>query len=83
MGGRLTVSSQEHFGSTFTFVLPYKVSTPSDDPDDPGELSDMADHNAASAIDEVTERFFQFQPRTLGSLFSSNGSSRTNMGYIY
>ncbi|XP_059454952.1 histidine kinase 5 [Corylus avellana] len=79
MGGHLTVSSQEHCGSTFTFVLPYKVSTASDHSDDPDELSDMADHNAAT--DEATERFFQFQPRTLGSLFSSNGSSRTNMGY--
>jgi len=79
MGGHLTVSSQEHCGSTFTFVLPYKVSTTSDNSDDPDELSDMADHNAAT--DEATERFFQFQPRTLGSLFSSNGSSRTNMGY--
>jgi hypothetical protein len=73
------VSSQEHCGSTFTFVLPYKVSTASGNSDDPDELSDMADHNAAT--DEATERFFQFQPRTLGSLFSSNGSSRSNMGY--
>ncbi|KAE8099906.1 hypothetical protein FH972_017850 [Carpinus fangiana] len=79
MGGHLTVSSQEHCGSTFTFVLPYKVSTASDNSDDPDELSDMADNNAAT--DEATERFFQFQPRTLGSLFSSNGSSRSNMGY--
>ncbi|KAL8504310.1 hypothetical protein ACS0TY_022880 [Phlomoides rotata] len=37
MGGQLTVSSVEHHGSTFTFVLPYKVSSKSDDPD---ELSD-------------------------------------------
>jgi CheY-like chemotaxis protein len=76
MGGHLTVSSQEHCGSTFTFVLPYKVSTTSDNSD---ELSDMADHNAAT--EEATERFFQFQPRTLGSLFSSNGPRRTNMVY--
>lgn len=75
MGGRLTVSSQEHHGSTFTFVLPYKVSTTSDDSDDPDELSNMADHDAMT--DDSTESFFQFQPRTLGSLFSSNGSSRT------
>ncbi|GMY29105.1 histidine kinase 5 [Fagus crenata] len=85
MGGQLTVSSEEHRGSTFTFVLPYKVSITSDDSDDPDELSDMADHDAAT--DDTTESFFEFQPRTLGSLFSSNGSSRTqkfiphNMGY--
>ncbi|KAH0969701.1 hypothetical protein GBA52_028297 [Prunus armeniaca] len=74
-GGQLTVSSQEHCGSTFTFVLPYKVSTSSDHADDPDEVTDMANHDAAT--DEVAESFFQFQPRTLGSLFSSNGSSRT------
>ncbi|PQP99226.1 histidine kinase 5 [Prunus yedoensis var. nudiflora] len=75
MGGQLTVSSQEHCGSTFTFVLPYKVSTSPDHSDDPDEVVDMANHDAAT--DEVAESFFQFQPRTLGSLFSSNGSSRT------
>ncbi|PON73151.1 Sortase system response regulator [Parasponia andersonii] len=76
MGGRLTVSSREHYGSTFTFVLPYKVSSESDSSDDPDELSDMADHDAASDHD-ATESYFEFQPRTLGSLFKSNGSSRT------
>lgn len=76
MGGQLTVSSIEHRGSTFTFVLPYKVSTSSEHSDDPDELTDMADYDAASD-DEVAESYFQFQPRTLGSLFSSNGTSRT------
>ncbi|KAM1434706.1 hypothetical protein ACFX13_043475 [Malus domestica] len=79
MGGQLTVSSKEKRGSTFTFVLPYKVSTSSeqqsDDPDDSDEASDMASHDGAT--DEVAESYFQFQPRTLGSLFSSNGSART------
>lgn len=75
MGGRLTVSSREHFGSTFTFILPYKVSNESDSSDDPDELSDIANHDAAS--DDATEGYFEFQPRTLGSLFNSNGSSRT------
>lgn len=85
MGGHLTVSSKEHIGSTFTFVLPYKFSNTSDHSDDPDEMSDMTDHDAAT--EDATEGFFQFQPRTLGSLFSSNGSSRTqkflpnNMGY--
>ncbi|KAL3849246.1 hypothetical protein ACJIZ3_011128 [Penstemon smallii] len=34
MGGHLTVSSTEHHGSTFTFVLPYKVSSITDSSDD-------------------------------------------------
>ncbi|KAM6559404.1 hypothetical protein CsatA_028643 [Cannabis sativa] len=76
MGGRLTVSSREKCGSTFTFVLPYKVSNGGDSSDDSDELSDMANHDAAS--DDATESYFQFQPRTLGSLFNSNGSSRTH-----
>jgi CheY-like chemotaxis protein len=71
MGGRLTVTSKEHCGSTFTFILPYKVSTTCDNSDDPDELSDV-DNNE----DDTTEGFFQFQPRTLGSLFTSNGSTR-------
>ncbi|BAT82418.1 hypothetical protein LR48_Vigan07g247500 [Vigna angularis] len=71
MGGRLTVSSKEHCGSTFTFILPYKVSTACDNSDDPDELSDVDDNE-----DDTTEGFFQFQPRTLGSLFSSNGPTR-------
>ncbi|GLU01188.1 hypothetical protein SLE2022_185100 [Rubroshorea leprosula] len=88
MGGRLTVSSRVHCGSTFTFLLPYKVSLPGDNSDDPDELSDMADHEAATeSTDDETVGFFQFQPRTLGSLFTSNGTSRTqklmpfNIGY--
>ncbi|KAL4334132.1 hypothetical protein GQ457_07G043800 [Hibiscus cannabinus] len=85
MGGRLTVSSRVHCGSTFTFILPYKVSLSCDSSDDPDDLSDMDDHGATN--DDATASFFQFQPRTLGSLFSSNGSSRTqrllphNVGY--
>ncbi|KAK7311035.1 hypothetical protein RJT34_08901 [Clitoria ternatea] len=72
MGGRLTVSSKEHVGSTFTFILPYKVSTACDNSDDPDELSDVENNDD----DDTTEGFFQFQPRTLGSLFSSNGPTR-------
>ncbi|XP_021276953.1 histidine kinase 5 [Herrania umbratica] len=85
MGGRLTVSSRVHCGSTFTFILPYKVSLACDQSDDPDDLSDMPEHDAAT--DDATAGFFQFQPRTLGSLFSPNGSSRTqkliphNIGY--
>ncbi|KAL5559569.1 hypothetical protein UlMin_035780 [Ulmus minor] len=75
MGGSLTVTSREHCGSTFTFVLPYKVSNTSDSSDDPDELTGMANHDAAP--DDTTENFFQFNPRTLGSLFNSKGSART------
>lgn len=85
MGGRLTVSSRVQCGSTFTFILPYKVSDTCDHSDDPDELTDMADRDAAS--DDTSESFFQFKPRTLGSLFTSNVSCRTqkllphNIGY--
>ncbi|KAJ6329875.1 hypothetical protein OIU76_008658 [Salix suchowensis] len=72
MGGRLTVSSKVKCGSTFTFVLPYKLSSNCDSSDDPDDLSEMADHDAL--LEDETAGFFQFQPRTLGSLFSSNGS---------
>ncbi|RDY08582.1 Histidine kinase 5, partial [Mucuna pruriens] len=72
MGGRLTVSSKEHYGSKFTFILPYKVSIACDNSD---ELSDVENNDVAS--DDTIDSFFQFQPCTLGSLFSSNGSSRT------
>lgn len=75
MGGRLTVTSKVHCGSTFTFILPYQVSLIEANSDDPDDLSDIADHD--SVTDDLTAGFFQFQPRTLGSLFSSNGSSRS------
>ena len=71
----MTVSSREHSGSTFTFILPYKVSSISDHSDDPDELSDMADDDAST--DDANAGFFQFQPRTLGSLFSSGVPGRT------
>ncbi|KAJ8758634.1 hypothetical protein K2173_000355 [Erythroxylum novogranatense] len=73
MGGRLTVSSQVNCGSTFTFVLPYKASTMCDSSDDPDEISDMGDHDAPP--EDETAGFFEFRPRTLGTLLS-NGSIR-------
>ncbi|CAL5439394.1 unnamed protein product [Camellia sinensis] len=78
MGGYLSVSSREHHGSTFTFILPYKVSPAADNSDDPDELSDMADHDAPDDAndDDTSSGFFQFQPRTLGSLFASSGPGR-------
>ncbi|CAI0438640.1 unnamed protein product [Linum tenue] len=76
MGGQLTVTSRVNHGSTFTFVLPYKVSPACDSSsDDQDELSDMTDHNNASVSDQdETAGFFQFQPRTTsepGTLFGS------------
>jgi hypothetical protein len=70
MGGHLTVTSKEHCGSTFTFILPYKVSTTCDNSDDSDELSDVDNND-----DDTTGGFFQFPPQTLGSLFTSNGST--------
>ncbi|KAI3698410.1 hypothetical protein L2E82_41938 [Cichorium intybus] len=69
MGGHLTVSSKEHCGSTFTFILPHKVSHPCDGSDDTDEFGDMAGNE--SSDDDITCGFFQFQPHTLGSVFSS------------
>ncbi|KAL4022168.1 hypothetical protein IC575_015893 [Cucumis melo] len=71
MGGHLTVSSRENHGSTFTFVLPYKVSSTCSSADDSDEISDDESTN-----DEMTEGFFQFQPHSFSTLSSSNGSTR-------
>lgn len=76
MGGQLTVSSREHHGSTFTFVLPYKVSPESDNSDDPDEFSDMDGHAVDPHDEDISSGVFIFGPRTLGSLFSSSSSSR-------
>ncbi|GMH13396.1 hypothetical protein Nepgr_015237 [Nepenthes gracilis] len=87
MGGYLTVSSKEHCGSIFSFVLPYRVSSISDDhSDDTDELPNIIDHDTATA--DITAGYFCFQPRALGSLFSSGLSSRnqhlapTNFEYM-
>ncbi|GJT31694.1 histidine kinase 5-like protein [Tanacetum coccineum] len=80
MGGRLTVSSIEHCGSTFTFTLPYKVSHVCDSSDDTDEFGDMAD--TESTDEDITCGFFQFQPHTLGSLFTSNGCGITHKDKI-
>ncbi|XP_057766788.1 histidine kinase 5-like [Salvia miltiorrhiza] len=78
MGGYLTVTSVEHHGSTFTFVLPYKVSSVSDS-DDTDELSDT-DHQDVPGDDgyddDLNSGVFLFQPRTLGTLFSSQMNGR-------
>ncbi|XP_042515964.1 histidine kinase 5-like [Macadamia integrifolia] len=76
MGGQLTVTSREHCGSTFTFVLPYKVSLKQEHLVDGNEMSDMDDHEVVSDgnNNETNSGLFLFQSRTLGSLFSSTGS---------
>uniref|UniRef100_A0A1J3I710 histidine kinase n=1 Tax=Noccaea caerulescens TaxID=107243 RepID=A0A1J3I710_NOCCA len=70
MGGRLTVTSQVNEGSTFTFILPYKVATSDDHSDDQDEFSDMVDHHPEP--DDTTEGYFQFKP-LLGSIYSNGG----------
>ncbi|KAL7111273.1 hypothetical protein ACP275_05G078200 [Erythranthe tilingii] len=64
MGGHLTVSSTEKQGSTFTFVLPHKLSTISDDSSE--ELSDT-DHQDTlndENDNDLNTGVFVFQPRT-------------------
>ncbi|CAL5384510.1 unnamed protein product [Camellia sinensis] len=56
MGGHLSVSRREHHGSTFTFILPYKVSPAADNSDDPDELSDMADYDASDDANDDNTR---------------------------
>ena len=72
MGGSLTVSSQEDHGSTFRFILPYKVSSGLDDAN---ELSDAGNDAPEDADHDLSSGFFQFQPHPLGSLLSSRGSN--------
>ncbi|KAL1557412.1 histidine kinase 5-like [Salvia divinorum] len=75
MGGYLTVSSVEQHGSTFTFVLPYKVSSASDS-DDTDELSDTDHLGDDGYDDDLNSGVFLFPPRTLGTLFSSQINGR-------
>ncbi|KAL0736157.1 hypothetical protein Bca4012_012367 [Brassica carinata] len=76
MGGQLTVTSQVNAGSTFTFILPYKVATSDDHSDDQDEFSDMVDHHQPEP-DDTTEGYFQFKP-LLGSIYSNGGSVTGN-----
>ncbi|XP_074280411.1 histidine kinase 5-like isoform X2 [Silene latifolia] len=82
MGGHLTVSSKEHCGSTFTFELPYRVSSNSgNDSDDPDELPDATGQGNNTEAEDLTAGYFLFQPGTLGS--SLFNSSRTQSTYGY
>ncbi|EYU22050.1 hypothetical protein ABFS82_01G039900 [Erythranthe guttata] len=77
MGGHLTVSSVEHSGSIFTFVLPYRVSSTSENSDESDEIySDMENDQDNVRDDDLNSGVFVFPPRTLGSLFSSQSSGR-------
>lgn len=82
MGGRLTVKSKENCGSTFTFVLPYKVASRREHSDDTDEDSSISDSEVMTDTtpDEINGSFI-FKPRTLGTLFSSDDSVKvkTNM----
>lgn len=67
MEGQLTVSSREHNGSIFSFILPYQVSAMRDSSDDLGQLSKMIEHDAANNMNDDDDKdsgFFKFQPRT-------------------
>lgn len=63
------MSSKEHMGSTFTFVLPCNISPICDNFDDPDDIPNIPE-------DDITAGFFQFRPRALSSVFSSNGPTR-------
>ncbi|CAN7005295.1 unnamed protein product [Brassica rapa subsp. trilocularis] len=79
MGGQLTVTSQVNAGSTFTFILPYKVAT-SDDHSDDQDFSDMVDHHQPEP-DDTTEGYFQFKP-LLGSIYSNGGPVIGNNNFL-
>ncbi|CAF1696982.1 unnamed protein product [Brassica napus] len=79
MGGQLTVTSQVNAGSTFTFILPYKVAT-SDDHSDDQDFSDMVDHHQPEP-DDTTEGYFQFKP-LLGSIYSNGGPVIGNNSFL-
>ncbi|KAL0709326.1 hypothetical protein Bca4012_016304 [Brassica carinata] len=79
MGGQLTVTSQVNAGSTFTFILPYKVGT-SDDHSDDQDFSDMVDHHQPEP-DDTAEGYFQFKP-LLGSIYSHGGPVIVNNNFL-
>ncbi|ONK70519.1 uncharacterized protein A4U43_C05F34540 [Asparagus officinalis] len=71
MGGCLTVSSKQHCGSTFTFVLPYKIPSKREHSEDTDEDSSASSDEDIS-VEELNGTFL-FKPHTLGT-FTSDGS---------
>jgi len=68
------VTSKENCGSTFTFVLPYRVLLIREHSDDTDEDSISDNEALADSSPDETNGSFLFKPRTLGTLFSTGGS---------
>lgn len=79
MGGRLTVTSQVNFGSTFTFLLPCKVPQKKDGSDDSDGESAMSRCEAKHDVnfDELNGSFL-FKTSSLSNGFSFCGSPALN-----
>ncbi|MQL98538.1 hypothetical protein Taro_031250, partial [Colocasia esculenta] len=76
MGGRLTVTSKEKCGSTFTFVLPCKVVQKPEPSDDSDDVSCITDHEALSDSGVTGKSCeFQFKSRAQTALLSSGRST--------
>ncbi|KAL0312209.1 UNVERIFIED_CONTAM: Histidine kinase [Sesamum radiatum] len=83
MGGYLTVSSKEHCGSTFTFILPYKVSLISDSSDDSDELSHMENQDFPNDGNDDDFTFRHFSVPTTHFGFSKGHSDMKSHFHPY
>ncbi|KAF3778143.1 Histidine kinase 5 [Nymphaea thermarum] len=71
MGGKLSVTSRENCGSTFTFVLPCHVPQEEEVSDDAdNEIGELPNHRTLSfsGMEEAKEGHFHFPPRVLLSV---------------
>lgn len=80
MGGRLTVTSQEGHGSTFSFIVPCRIPKKALCDETDNDLrydKPLPEYETTTkhAIEDSKASYFQFRPRKLGSLFSSNGAA--------
>ncbi|XP_073000625.1 probable histidine kinase 1 [Typha latifolia] len=74
MGGKLSVVSQEHCGSRFTFTLPCKVPLKRDPLSDHGEVSAVPDtETIADASASDLNGSFLFKPEKQCALITSGG----------